>query len=171
MTDTSVLRITIYTEPAYRQDGRYVAAAVRALQQYTRRRIELVVTERVPAVGAAGGPGARPADAGLAVAGQGDAGWLFWLALRPVPAGLGFAHVLCYEPGKTMNVDSWVEGVELMKEVQGEGKEMMAVWADGYGRTILGKEMSGGFQGDREGEISREGGSDISFIYSGFDPD
>jgi hypothetical protein len=126
VTDSSVLRITIYTDPAYRQDGRYVAAAVRALQEFTRRRIEVVVTDRVPPVAAAA-----------------DSGWLFWMALRPVPAGLGFAHVLSYEQGKTMNVDSWVEGVELMKEVQGTGIGLTAVWADGYGRTILGKEIGG----------------------------
>jgi hypothetical protein len=125
VTDTSVLRITIYTEPAYRQDGRYVAAAIRALQEFTRRRIELQVTDRLP------------------IGWSGAGGWLFWLALRPVPAGLGFAHVLSYEPGKTMDVDSWVEGGELMKEVQGKGTGLMAVWADGYGRTILGKEMGG----------------------------
>ena len=47
--DTSVLRAAVYTDPAYRQDGRYVVAALRALQQYTRRRIEVVETERPPA--------------------------------------------------------------------------------------------------------------------------
>jgi hypothetical protein len=134
VTDTSVLRVTIYTEPVYRQDGRYVAAAVRALEEFTRRRIEVVVTERVPAAAVPG--------AGVA-AGPGAAGWLFWLALRPVPAGLGYAHVLSYESGKTVDVDSWVEGVELMKEVQGTGIGLTAVWADGYGRTILGKEIGG----------------------------
>jgi hypothetical protein len=142
VTDTSVLRITIFTEPTYRQDGRYVAAAVRALQEFTRRRIEVQVTDRLP-IGAAGA-GAADGAADGAVAGSADAGWLFWLALRPVPAGLGFVHVLCYEPGKTVDVDSWVEGVELMKEVQGEGTGLTAVWADGYGRTILGKETERG---------------------------
>ena len=52
--DTSVLRVAVCTDPAYRQDGRYVEAALRALQQYTRRRIEVVETGRAPA-----GPFAR----------------------------------------------------------------------------------------------------------------
>ena len=52
--DTSVLRVEVSTDPAYRQDGRYVMAALRALQQYTGRRIEVVETGRVPA-----GPFAR----------------------------------------------------------------------------------------------------------------
>jgi hypothetical protein len=144
--DTSGLRVTIYTEPAYRQDGRYVAAAVRALQEFTRRRIEVVVTDRVPAV-------AAPADGG----------WLFWVALRPVPASLGFAHVLSYETGRVVDVDSWVEGVELMKEVQGTGIGLTAVWADGYGRTILGKEIGGG-------RFPRTGGERYH-LFTRFDPD
>ena len=49
--DTSVLRVAVCTDPAYR---RYVEAALRALQQYTRRRIEIEETERPPA-----GPFAR----------------------------------------------------------------------------------------------------------------
>jgi hypothetical protein len=141
--DTSVLRVTIYTEPVYRQDGRYVAAAVWALQEFTRRRIEVQVTDRLPMGGPGAGAAAGP-GAGIA-GGPGAGGWLFWLALRPVPAGLGFAHVLSYEQGQTMNVDSWVKGVELMKEVQGTGIGLTAVWADGYGRTILGKEIGGRF--------------------------
>ena len=52
--DTSVLRVAVCTDPAYRQDGRYVGAALRALQQYTRRRIDVVETGRAPA-----GPFAR----------------------------------------------------------------------------------------------------------------
>ena len=159
-TDSSILRITIYTDPAYRQDGRYVAAAVRALQQYTRRRIELVVTDKMPVGGSDGAPAGR---VGGSAAGPSDVSWLFWLALGPVPAGLGFAHVLSYEPGKTMDVDSWVEGVELMKEVQGEGTGLMAMWADGYGRTILGKETDGG-------RYQKEGGSRYH-LFARFDPD
>ena len=52
--DTSVLRVAVCTDPAYRQDGRYVEAALRALQQYTRRRIDVVEKGWAPA-----GPFAR----------------------------------------------------------------------------------------------------------------
>ena len=48
VVDTAVLRVAVCTDPAYRQDGRYVGAALRALQQYTRRRIEVVETGRAP---------------------------------------------------------------------------------------------------------------------------
>jgi hypothetical protein len=90
--DTSILRVAIYTDAAYRQDGRYVWAALRALQQYTRRRMEVVETERAPAA----------------------ADWLFWLSVRPLPAG-AFTHVLYYVPGKG-----------------GDGR-----WKDGDGRVVF----------------------------------
>jgi hypothetical protein len=73
--DTSVLRVVVCADPAYRQDGRYVTAALRALQQYTRRRMEIDFAERAP----------ERAD------------WLFWLSVRPLPEGV-FAHVLYYDP-------------------------------------------------------------------------
>ena len=117
--DTSILRITIYTEPAYRQDGRYVAAAVRALQSFTARRIQLLVTGSLPAMQ------------------KGDSGWLFWLSSRPLPAGAA-AHVLRYEQGKERTVDTRIAGVELMKEVEATPADVaMAVWRDGYGGGVL----------------------------------
>ncbi len=73
--DTSVLRVVVCTDAAYRQDGRYVGTALRALQQYTRRRLEIEETDRAP----------EKAD------------WLFWLSARPVPAG-AFAHVSRFDP-------------------------------------------------------------------------
>jgi len=72
--DTSTLRVVVVADPVYRQDGLYVGAALRALQQYTRRRMEL--TDRTP----------------------GAADWLFWLSARPVPAGT-FSHVSRFDPG------------------------------------------------------------------------
>jgi len=73
--DTSVLRVVVYSDPAFLQDGRYVTAALRALQQYTGRRMEIEETGRPP----------ERAD------------WLFWLSTRPLPAG-AFAHVSRFDP-------------------------------------------------------------------------
>jgi Aerotolerance regulator N-terminal len=138
--DTSILQITIYTEPAYRQDGRYVAAAIRALQSFTARRIQLLVTGSLPAT---------PVR---------DAGWLFWLAARPLPSAASFAHVLRYEQGKERKVDTRVAGVELMKEVETTPADAAtAVWRDGYGRGVLTLEEKA------------DGG--IYHFYSRFDPD
>ena len=132
--DTAVLRVTIYTDPAYQEDGRYIAAAVRALQTFTRRRIQLSV----------GG-------------GMGGGDWLFWLSARPLPLSLRgtFKHVLQYEQGKDSVVDTRVEGIELMKEVDGAAASLAErsaagqtpVWRDGYGRGVLSREANdnGGF--------------------------
>ena len=73
--DTATLRIVIYSDPAYRQEGRYVEAALRALQQYTKRRIEIEETGRPP----------QRAD------------WLFWVSTQPLPVG-AFAHVSRFGP-------------------------------------------------------------------------
>jgi hypothetical protein len=95
--DTSVLRVAVCSDLAFLQDGRYVAAALRALQQYTRRRMEVVQTGRAPAA----------------------ADWLFWLSLRPLPAG-AFTHVLYYVPGKERGAETRVEGDGLWKDRDGQ---------------------------------------------------
>jgi hypothetical protein len=76
---------------------------------------------------------------------------------------------LSYESGKVVDVDSWVEGVELMKEVQGTGIGLTAVWADGYGRTILGKEIGGRYQ-EAVGGRYQETEGERYHLFSRFDP-
>jgi hypothetical protein len=116
--DTSVFRIVIFTDPAFRQDGRYVEAVLRALQQFTWRRIKVSVTKEMNGIG-------------------GD--WLFWLSGRPLPVLPAFTHILCYEQGKAKTVDTRVAGIEWMKEVEGPviGR---GVWENGYGRAVLSVE-------------------------------
>jgi hypothetical protein len=98
--DTSVLRVAVCTDPAYRQEGRYVVAALRALQQYTRRKMEVVETERAPAgsfayvmhyvPGKEGGADTRVAEDGWWKDGDGhrvfDADWneMVWNGSLPV---------------------------------------------------------------------------------------
>ena len=127
--DTAVLRVTIYTDPAYREDGRYIAAAVKALQAFTRRRVQLSVDGGM-------GPG---------VARMRDSGWLFWLSEKPLPSSLrgAFAHVLQYKQGGERFVDTRVEGVELRKEVEAVSSAgQTPVWRDGYGRGVLSMEAT-----------------------------
>jgi hypothetical protein len=143
VVDTSVLRITIVTDPVYRQDGRYVEAALRALQQFTRRRMQISVP--------VGLSGKRLAGNGLSGA-VGD--WLFWLSVRPVAGLRGFTHILQYEQGKVKTVDTRVGGIEWMREVEGRAEGQTVLWKDGYGRAAL----------------SVEGGKGYHF-YSHFDPD
>jgi hypothetical protein len=122
MVDTSVLRVAIFADAAYRQDGRYVKAAVMALRDFSRRRIEIME-------------------------GIGDAGeWLFWLSDRPLPPGIrGYRHVFQYMSGKEREVRTRVGGMEWMKEIAGsafasDSDSARLIWRDGYGRGVLSRE-------------------------------
>jgi hypothetical protein len=138
VVDTSVFRVAIFADAAYRQDSRYVKAAVMALRDFSGRRIEILE--------------------GTGVVGD----WLFWLSDRPLPDMRGYRHVFQYMSGKERVVHTRVAGVEWMKEVEGSGSagrgsgsvdrgsgavgsgsvgsgEGVALWRDGYGRGVLEK--------------------------------
>jgi hypothetical protein len=85
--DTASIRVRIVADGKYTTDGKYVAAAVKALRRVTGRNIVF-----------------------------GDGGWLFWLSDRPV-VGEGYERVWCYAPGKEAAVDTWMEGVHITKEI------------------------------------------------------
>jgi hypothetical protein len=115
--DTSTLRVAIYADGP---DGQWVAAAVRALQQFTRRRVEVSVEKAI----------------------QGHPDWVFWLSSQPVPRIPGTTAVLFYEQGKEIPVDTWVSGsdIAIEKEVPFSTGALEPVWLDGFGRPLLGLE-------------------------------
>jgi len=143
--DTGVINITVYKEAGYRQDGVYLEAGLRAVQEFTRRRIKVVMMGGGAASGEAAG--GVPADGGE---------WLFRLSSRPVPAGMAerYANVWEYGTGKETTVDTWMEGAGVYRERMGElGGVDEPVWKDGFGRGVL----------TRKGKIFR--------YYSRLDPD
>jgi Aerotolerance regulator N-terminal len=83
--DTTVIRVAIYSDPAYLHDSRYLAATVRALEQFDRKKIQLNVGTTAD-VNAVGSLPRRKGD------------WLFWLSSRPLPAGTWDGNVLQYAP-------------------------------------------------------------------------
>jgi hypothetical protein len=85
--DTAAIRVRIVADGAFSSDGKYVAAAMKALRRVTGRHIVF-----------------------------GDGGWLFWLSDRPV-AGEGYERVWCYAQGAAIPVDTRMEGVQLTKEI------------------------------------------------------
>jgi hypothetical protein len=95
-----------------------VKAAVMALRDFSRRRIEIIE-------------------------GIGDLGdWLFWLSDRPLPDMGGYKHVFQYMGGKEREVRTWVGGVEWMKEIAGPAfvsDSARLIWRDGYGRGVLSR--------------------------------
>jgi hypothetical protein len=118
--DTAVVRIAIYADPDHMHDSRYLAAAVRALEEFSRRRIELRISGTMPG---------KKVD------------WLFWLSPQPIPAGDRAKHVLQYEPGRAVPVDTRVQGVDIGKEISAD-RDYETIWKDGYGRTLLGLERT-----------------------------
>jgi hypothetical protein len=121
VVDTTVLHVAIFADAAYRQDGRYVKAAVMALRDFSRRRIEIME-------------------------GIGDVGdVLFWLSDRPMPPGMrGYRHVFQYMNGKERDVHTRVGEVEWMKEIAGsafasDSDLARLIWRDGYGRGVLSR--------------------------------
>lgn len=168
--DTTTLRIAIYADNKYINDGRYVAAGIQALQQFTRRNIRISIYDSMQAP---------------------HPDWLFWLSARPLPSGLATrpassgltgraatsdpdaANVLLYQPGGEVPVDTWVEGMDVaVSRIVGagqandrdrsagaseeEGQPGIPIWKDGFGRSLLTLE-----------ETSR---GRIFHFYSHFDP-
>jgi len=114
--DTSVLRVAIYADGI---DGQWVGGAVKALGQFTHRRMELSV-----------GKG-----------GEAHPDWIFWLSAKPVPQGLKAANILFYEAGKERSVDTWVNDIYVAKEVVPDTSLVLTpAWKDGFGRPLLGLE-------------------------------
>jgi hypothetical protein len=118
LPDTNILRISVFADDRYRNDMRYLVAAIRAIQQYTGRSIE------------------------LNSAGGGD--WIFWLSERPLPEGAKYGHVFEYVKGKERLTESWFRGMEdvsVRKEINDrEGPGALPVWEDGFGQPLLSSE-------------------------------
>ena len=114
--DTNEIRIAIHTDAGYQQDRSYLAAALRAVQEFTHRRMKIVPE------------------------GAGD--WLFWLSSQPVPAGAAdrYATIWQYGVGKEKKVDTRMEGTGLYREIAGGADSGAVVWKDGFGRGVLTRE-------------------------------
>ncbi|MDO6434974.1 BatA domain-containing protein [Flavitalea sp. BT771] len=143
--DTSVLRVAIYADGI---DGQWVGAAVRALQQFTHRRLE-ATSYKLQAASDKLQAASRKLqttsyELRAASRGLGKMDWVFWLSGRAVPPGLKAANILFYEPGKEIPVDTWVGGTSVRVEkttaqtVQAD--TLQPVWVDGFGKPLLGLE-------------------------------
>jgi len=85
--------------------------------------------------------------------------WVFWLSSQPVPAGLAAANIVCYEPGREIPVDTWIQGIPgiAVGKLAGTPASYPAIWKDGFGRPILSLEQASGNR--------------IFHFYSHFDPE
>lgn len=116
--DTATLQVMVYTDDKYTRDGQWVTGAVRALGQFTHRNI-LVKNYRE----------GEPVD------------WLFWLSSKPLPEQIKASHVLFYEQGREVPVDTWIKGSDISVEKATEqSRRLLPVWTDGFGRPLLALE-------------------------------
>ncbi|QJB30193.1 BatA domain-containing protein [Chitinophaga oryzae] len=120
--DTATLHYTIYTDK-YQEDARYLAAALKAVQQYTHRKINLLLVKEAAVIPA-------------------SQDWLWWLSDNPVPAGIKAGRVIRYATGTPQPVAATVAGTNIrvfqrlpVKDTTG------AAWPDSYGNPLLARDQ------------------------------
>ncbi|MCF8453135.1 MAG: BatA domain-containing protein [Pedobacter sp.] len=134
--DTSTIRIAVYADN-FKKDAEYLNAAIRAIQKYTQRKIEL-----------------SPVNSGAI---NGSQNIVFWLSekmpaesqIKNLRAG---SSLFIYEKGKTEELNSLIvlpehslqkEAIALKKRIPltERSKNNYAVWEDGFGQPLLDQEI------------------------------
>jgi hypothetical protein len=128
LVDTATLRITIFAD--YVNDARYLQSALQSIQQVSKRKIKLSVTNKLPATTEA-------------------QDWLFWLSDQPISRNIHAAAVFTYVNGNVMPVHSWLRAdnsatiqVSLYKRISYQNDDALYIWHDGFGKPILTKETN-----------------------------
>ncbi|MCW3466931.1 BatA domain-containing protein [Chitinophaga nivalis] len=114
------LRVTVYAGK-YPADASYLYAALQAVQQYTRRKINITLVK-----------------AGQTLPQEQD--WLWWLSEQPVPAGIQATRQVVYAAGK-INQDRAVwagRDISVTKRIITSANDN-ALLKDSYGHTLLAK--------------------------------
>lgn len=130
--DTSTLYVAIYNKGCVTDAG-YVKAAVEAIQQFSRRKIKLLVTDNMAQLSQ-------------------QLTWLFWLSSDAIPANIKTANVFVYEHGRNEDVQSWIYAMQaqgstqtpaaLYKRIFTTGNDGVIVWSDGFGSPLLTKQAN-----------------------------
>ena len=130
--DTATLRIVIYAD-SYATDAAYLQAAIRAIRQYSNRRIQLHLINNT-------------SDMAL------KPDWLFWLSDKALPQNITASNIFRYTGGQPQQLHSWMvqrevessaEPVAIYKAVSGSTNNagLDVVWEDGFGHPLLTKQM------------------------------
>jgi hypothetical protein len=126
--DTTTLQVTIYADEKYKRDGDWVDAAVRALQQFTRRNIAVSRRPEDTRKKHISSPG-LPAD------------WVFWLSEKPLE--IYAPNVVLYEPGHMSPVNTWIGGSTIsVEKMTTPVPGLKPIWTDGYGRPLMALETT-----------------------------
>jgi hypothetical protein len=130
--DSASLRITLFTGKNT-GEARYLKAAIDAIQQFSKRSIQLSVTGNVAEM-------------------QRTQDWLFWLSDEPLTKEENNAkNIFTYEKGKVKSNLSWIRAtndisfapVELYKSIvpaNSLNDSYATIWQDGYGHPVLSTE-------------------------------
>jgi hypothetical protein len=125
--DTSTLWITIYADN-FMNDAYYLKAAIESIQQFTKRRIRLYITDNLSAF-------PRKQD------------WLFWLSDKKILTSISYQNLFEYNSGSAVSVNTWLnlinenldEKIPFNKYVhtQEEINSSEPIWKDGFGNPLL----------------------------------
>lgn len=120
--NTITLQYTIYTDK-YQEDARYLAAALKAVQQYTHRKINLLTVKQVSAI---------PASQDC----------LWWLSDSPLPAGINAGRTIRYAAGTPQSIAATIGGtnIRVFQRLPVEDTTG-AAWPDSYGNPLLAKDQ------------------------------
>ncbi|GAB2694340.1 hypothetical protein GCM10027037_17310 [Mucilaginibacter koreensis] len=129
--DTGIQRYAVYTD-VNTADANYVKAALQSITQFTQHKAVVQQFNSANAI-------------------PGNATWVFWLSVKPVPAALlqRTKHLFFYAPGKPHTVNSWLnlapqntiadQGpvIELYQTIVPPKNSGIPLWTDGYGKPVL----------------------------------
>jgi hypothetical protein len=124
LVDTNTIRIAIYSDQ-YVHDISYVTAALKAIRDFTRRKIRYDVFQTVAAI---------PQESDL----------IFWLSESQIPARFS-GRILSYQKGILHQEQGFLYGIhsisetpiELYQYVKTDQKNLSAIWENGKGFPIL----------------------------------
>lgn len=127
LIDTTSIKVAIYTDK-FKDDARYVQAAIGAIQNYTARKIELseFSTKNIPP----------------------DQNVIFWLSESTMPSQIKPKNILfTYKSGPIKNINTQLKlnqsapnaGIDLYKRINISENEPSGfpIWEDGFGNPIL----------------------------------
>lgn len=115
--DTATQVMAIYTKE-YAADADYVKAALVAIKVFTKRKLQIVVTNNV-------------AD----LPKQMD--WLFWLSDSPVNTSSKAKNILAYQVGKPTVQNTWLSQTDIGIAKAISNRTDLPVWQDGSGNYLL----------------------------------
>ncbi|MGN7818874.1 BatA domain-containing protein [Chitinophaga sp. 22536] len=120
-SDTATLYYTIYTDK-YPEDARYLEAALKAVRQYTHRKISLLSVRQATAIPA-------------------SQDWLWWLSDSPVPTNIKAVRTIRYATGTPQTVSATIGNTDIQVFRRLPATDTAgAMWRDSYGNPLLTKD-------------------------------